>query len=207
MVVKKAALEPVHDVEFEFDNVIVEAFTCADCWHLSQALHRRGLPRVIIGAVGAFIEQPKHTDQAYRWFGTHGLNLLPDGRFVDVTGIYPGPRALTRKWSLGVANRLAAAREDTEVHEVQRGIIFLDLTPGFDTSRHASNAYLTLTGFKVVTNGFMTTEARLRPSVDVEWTADAVMHRLMLEGIELPSRQVEQQRSATPDATRFGSPR
>lgn len=69
------------------DEDYTEAFTRGDCWRLALAMRDRyRLP------VAFYIGYPGPEDPAYKcdsdtlW--CHVFNVLPDGRFIDVTGIY-----------------------------------------------------------------------------------------------------------------------
>lgn len=69
-------------------NDLVETFTEGDCWVLALEIEKNyGFPIIVI--TDGFTEDDEgqfETDAGW----THALNLLPDGRFIDIKGIYEG---------------------------------------------------------------------------------------------------------------------
>lgn len=68
------------DIAFSYNAGEVKAFTDGDCWELARQIHlASGYTIVTVGA---------HED-ASDWY--HAGNRLPDGRIVDIEGIWQEP--------------------------------------------------------------------------------------------------------------------
>lgn len=83
------------------DEDYTEAFTRGDCWRLALAMRERyALP------VAFYIGYPGLEDPNYKCDGdtlwVHAFNALPDGRFIDVTGIYTADE-IEAKWCAALA--------------------------------------------------------------------------------------------------------
>lgn len=75
-------------IPFNFSDEVNEAFTCGDCWHLARTMHLlAGYPVVTFNH---FVYGPD------LW--AHAANLLPDGRIVDIEGIW-SEKDWRKKWS------------------------------------------------------------------------------------------------------------
>lgn len=75
-------------LDFPFE--VIRAFTLGDCHVLARALSKHGYPIVLVSTTTA-----KKNDDAW-W--VHALNELPDGRFVDITGLHTADDLFDR-WS------------------------------------------------------------------------------------------------------------
>jgi hypothetical protein len=81
---------------FVIDEYVIEAFTCGDCWRLALAMREcHGLPIAFFAGVPILKGRPFAFDSKTMW--CHVFNALPDGRFIDVTGISTG-RDIHDEW-------------------------------------------------------------------------------------------------------------
>lgn len=63
------------------------AYTYGDCATLARAVHEAtGYPIVFYG--GTETEDGVLYDDDTYWFWVHAFNVMPDGRYIDVNGIY-----------------------------------------------------------------------------------------------------------------------
>lgn len=69
------------------------AFTMGDCSHFAKALHKKGLPIFYLGEAKSL-----SLPVSQRGFA-HFVNRLPDGRFIDVEGIWT-EKDLLERWGV-----------------------------------------------------------------------------------------------------------
>lgn len=98
---------------FTFGRDEVEAFTCGDCNHLAWALHE---------TFGYELVGFSWDDNIENW--CHFGNLLPDGRFFDITGIRTVPEA-EATWG-GPAHRGDVVRELAQATIMAEGQVYSD---------------------------------------------------------------------------------
>jgi len=71
------------------DELVIEAFTCGDCWRLALAMREcHGLPIAFYACVPTSNTKTRTFDSKTMW--CHVFNALPDGRFIDVNGVSTG---------------------------------------------------------------------------------------------------------------------
>ena len=76
---------------FHFSEEVENAFTTGDCWHLARTVHLiAGYPIVTF----------QHFDYGQNLWA-HAGNRLPDGRIVDIEGVWPEQTWL-EQWSHNV---------------------------------------------------------------------------------------------------------
>lgn len=81
------------NVIFQLPDNVQEAFTFGDCWHLAQTINRlSGYPVVTV-----------QWEEPHRSLWCHAANRLPDGRIVDIEGIWEEEEWL---WKWQVHNEL-----------------------------------------------------------------------------------------------------
>lgn len=81
----------VLEVNDFYGNVItgeeVEAFTYGDCWRLALAVNElMGFPVAFFASVVPGVKGIETVNKRTQW--CHVFNVLPDGRYIDVSGVY-----------------------------------------------------------------------------------------------------------------------
>lgn len=169
--VDRTILKPAqYDIRFGFDPDIIQSFTDGDCWYLMAELEKRGYPAVKVGTMQQFAI-------GHHWWCVHGLNLLPDGRLFDITGVYHHPHDVFAQWRYALGH---SEKQLITQNGMNDPIYSAFVSPSLLTPRQLGlvNRRGRRYPVAIVHNGERVYTDRKFPRADQRWAADAVEHLL-----------------------------